>query len=265
MYCTGCGRALDDGGGPSRVSSRKVLYVVIGAFVCVGLLALQLRRASDTPVDTVSAADIAGRGMSATDITTLWRSVVTLVSLDADGRLLSRGSGFIIDGKGTVATAWTLIEHAARVHGVTHDGAGHVVTRLLNVDREQDVALVCLGTSSTPLGVPAVLGEDSVVLPGAAILTIAAPGAWQHTVSEGGVAAIRDLKHRRLLELTAPISPHVQGAPVLTPMGEVIAVVVGHANGERRSLAVPASVIRRLAFELNTPASIILPPWPVRR
>jgi len=77
---------------------------------------------------------------------------------------------------------------------------------------------------------------------GEQVIVIGAPEGLTNTVSDGIVSAVRQLETRRLLQITAPISPGSSGGPVLNARGEVVGVSVSILReGQNLNFAVPAA------------------------
>ena len=65
-------------------------------------------------------------------------------------RLTHVGSGFLIDDKGTILTAFHVIEHAEEVHVRTHEGHEFVATAIMT-DPQSDVALLRIPPADDPV------------------------------------------------------------------------------------------------------------------
>jgi hypothetical protein len=83
---------------------------------------------------------------------------------------------------------------------------------------------------------------------GARLVVIGSPLGLSQTVSEGIVSAIRVFNGRRLLQMSAPISPGSSGGPVLNDRGAVVAVATAYlAGGQQLNFAVPIAEAVRLS------------------
>lgn len=163
------------------------------------------------------------------------------------------GSGFFIDGDGTVVTNFHVIEDAEEVTVRTHDERTHAVTELVAADPDQDVAVLRTDARGYPW-LP--LAPDAKVQSGQRVLAVGNPLGLFGTVSDGIVSnPDRRLGLVRYVQHTAPISPGSSGGPlVLESTGEVIGMntltVAGRGEiAQNINLAVPAGVIREVVAE----------------
>ncbi len=150
------------------------------------------------------------------------------------------GSGFIIE-KGKVITNYHVIEKSSFGYVTLNDrNKKYRIDAVLKVDKVNDLAL---------LSVPSLLGaslelnyEDPEV--GEKIYVIGNPQGLSGTISEGIISGIRAFKNRRLIQITAPISPGSSGGPVITNDGKVIGVAVSAIEtGQNLNFAIPSSFI----------------------
>ena len=78
-------------------------------------------------------------------------------------------------------------------------------------------------------------------------MAVGAPQGLSLTVTDGIVSAVRVNDGRRLLQLSAPISPGSSGGAVINEQGEVIGVVKGQlTKGQNLNFAVPAADVVKL-------------------
>jgi S1-C subfamily serine protease len=183
-------------------------------------------------------------GQSAVDIAKNWLpSTVALVMEDNFKQPLSLGSGFII-GNGKVVTNLHVIE-GAKYGSVLISGSStkHKIEGYFSIDKQNDLAI---------LSVPSLTGKPIQLAPfnpevGEKIYAIGNPKGLSGTISEGIVSGIRDLENKKLIQITAPISPGSSGGPVLNNKGEVIGVAVGTlASGQNLNFAIPSSMVNSL-------------------
>lgn len=180
-------------------------------------------------------------GQSAVDIAKNWLpSTVSLVMEDNFKQPLSLGSGFII-GNGRVVTNLHVIE-GAKYGSVFISGSSvkHKIEGYLSIDKQNDLAILSVPTL---IGKPIQLASINPEV-GEKIYAIGNPKGLSGTISEGIVSGIRDLGNKKLIQITAPISPGSSGGPVLNTKGEVIGVAVGTlASGQNLNFAIPSSMV----------------------
>jgi hypothetical protein len=183
-------------------------------------------------------------GQSAVDIAKNWLpSTVSLVMEDNFKQPLSLGSGFII-GDGRVVTNLHVIE-GAKYGSVFISGSStkHKIEGYFSIDKQNDLAILSVPTLT---GKPIQLASIDPEV-GEKIYAIGNPKGLSGTISEGIVSGIRDLENKKLIQITAPISPGSSGGPVLNNKGEVIGVAVGTlASGQNLNFAIPSFAVNVL-------------------
>jgi hypothetical protein len=186
-------------------------------------------------------------GQSAVDIAKNWLpSTVSLVMEDNFKQPLSLGSGFII-GDGRVVTNLHVIE-GAKFGSVFISGSStkHKIEGYFSIDKQNDLAILSVPTLS---GKPIQLASINPEV-GERVYAIGNPKGLSGTISEGIVSGIRDLENKKLIQITAPISPGSSGGPVLNNKGEVIGVAVGTlASGQNLNFAIPSSIVNQLILK----------------
>ena len=178
-------------------------------------------------------------------------SVALVIVYDERGDTLAFGSGFFIDGAGTLATNYHVIAGASSASVKLGEGLVHDVAGVLASDREEDLALLrVVGYDSDPLELAA--GKPRV---GEPVVAIGNPMGFEGTVSEGILSGIRSMAEgRQRYQITAPISPGSSGGPVLNATGEVVGVATfTWKEGQNLNFAVPASSVVRLQAMVEEP------------
>lgn len=197
------------------------------------------------------------------------RSVVTVLTYDAEGRPCSQGSGFFYRA-GIVVTADHVILGASRAEVRLYSGrvfpVGGVVGRLVELDLaalEVDFSLPgdTTGLSGffaeidqyeekSEIVGPALHRVGSATKVGDRVIVISSPRGLDLSVSEGIISGIRDLPgSRRLLQTTAAMSSGSSGGPVLNLYGEVVGVARCQlTDGQALNFAIPAENLSRLTL-----------------
>jgi S1-C subfamily serine protease len=183
-------------------------------------------------------------------------SVVVVYNINESGQIRGHGTGFFIDPWGMVATNYHVVEGASSLKIKTKSGATMDIRGIAASDAENDVVILS-----------AVLPIDSIrtlkmapSLPqvGDKIVVIGTPYHPQlaQTITDGLVSAIRPVAAgKRLIQISAPISPGSSGSPVVNTKGEVVGIATRvHRQASHIGIAVPGEIISGL-----TPTS----PFPV--
>jgi S1-C subfamily serine protease len=168
-----------------------------------------------------------------------FRSVVLITMEDGNGRRVATASGFFVR-EDLVATNFHVIVAGVRGHvklvGAT---AAYSIAGLVGMDEAKDLAVLkVLGVKAPSLR----LGSDADARVGDKIYVVGNPLGLEGTFSDGLISGIRRDGSRRLLQITAPISPGSSGGPVLNDTGQAIGIAVATlAEGQNLNFAVPIS------------------------
>jgi tetratricopeptide (TPR) repeat protein len=148
-------------------------------------------------------------------------SVVVVVAIDREGRSMSQGSGFIVREDGAVVTNYHVISRATDIK-VKMGPKLLDIEGVLYVDLENDLALLKVEGKGFPF---VRMGDANGLLVGERVYVIGSPQGLENTISEGILSGIREISSKkRILQMTAPISPGSSGGPVFNAKGEVVGV-----------------------------------------
>ena len=171
-------------------------------------------------------------------------AVVTIVAYDHEGQLISQGSGFVI-GEGQIVSSRHVLYRATRAEAKMMDGRIWSLDAVLADDRAGD--LILLETHDQSLSVPALSIEGTLPEVGEEIMVIGSPFGLEQTLSNGLVAAVRNIGGESVIQITVPISPGSSGSPVINRHSQVIGVVsAGVEGGQNLNFAIPAARVKRL-------------------
>jgi S1-C subfamily serine protease len=175
-------------------------------------------------------------------------SVVVVYNLNESGQTRGHGTGFFIDPWGMVATNYHVVEGASSLKIKTKNGTVMDIRGIAAADAANDVVILS-----------AILPVDSVrtlkmtpTLPqvGDKIVVIGTPYHPQlaQTITDGLVSAIRPLAGgKRLIQISAPISPGSSGSPVVNTKGEVVGIATRvHRQASHIGIAVPGEIVSGL-------------------
>ena len=177
-------------------------------------------------------------------------SVVVIESVDRNGYEGGRGTGFVVRDDGVIATNFHVIGEHRDFSIRFPDGKTFRPQSILAIDRNRDLALIKIDAKNLPV---LQLGNSQELTPGQSILSIGNPLGYEHSVSRGVVAAIRELEFgdgRPMVQIAIPIEPGSSGSPALDLEGNVVAIL-SIKSGGAMGFGVPVNELKKLLRETN--------------
>jgi tetratricopeptide (TPR) repeat protein len=173
-------------------------------------------------------------------------SVVTILTYDKSGKGLTQGSGFFIREDGHIITNRHVLQGASSANVKTADDKVYPVTKVFAEDKEGDLILISVDISHDTVQHLSV--SASIPEVGERVIVIGSPLGLEKTVSDGIVAAVRDIrKFGKIIQITAPISAGSSGSPVVNMKGEVIGIAtLQTVEGQNLNFAVPSERLAKL-------------------
>lgn len=170
------------------------------------------------------------------------KAVVVITAYDERHTPISQGSGFVARQDGVIVTNHHVIADAQYV-AVKIGSRKLEVNGVLHVDKHSDIAILKLQAKGLPV-VKIANSEKAKV--GDKIYVISSPQGLENTLSDGILSGIRRIdEDRRVLQITAPISPGSSGGPVFNPAGEVIGIATFLLKGSQNlNFALPAELLK---------------------
>jgi len=272
---------------------RRVLVLLLAAaLVCAGLVAGcslagdddsdSAEKPTNTTTTRVEVVEGLGKsdGLNAREIYKEEApGVVTVISLFGEGDLDSVlgggegggsgvGSGFVLDGKGEIATNAHVVsqgqgaklKRAREVYVEFADG-NQVRAKILGEDPNADVALLRVDPEGLRLR-PLPLGSSAKVQVGTAVAAIGSPFGERQSLSVGVVSAIdrsieslTDFQISGAIQTDAAINPGNSGGPLVDEDGRVIGInqqiKTNSGGGEGVGFAVPVDLVKRSLGQLR--------------
>jgi len=180
-----------------------------------------------------------------TSIVGQMRAVGTVYIYDSLGKPIGQGSAFLITADGVCVTNFHVIKDAYSAEVKLGDGRLFHLLAVQAYDPRQDIAIIQLGRKTSggveqARDLPFLTLATEPVQTGDRIATVGSPEGLSNSVADGLVSAIRDDDGRRLLQISAPISPGSSGGPVFNLAGEVVAISSFQmVEGQNLNFAIP--------------------------
>ena len=170
----------------------------------------------------------------------------------------SLGSGFIIDGKGTILTNSHVVSQADEIEVELSDGR-KFKAEVVGSDEKTDIAVIRI----KPKGdLPTVaLGDSAKLRPGDWVMAIGNPFGLEHTVTVGVVSAMGRLigggPYARFIQTDASINPGNSGGPLFDIEGEVVGInTMIYAGGQGIGFSIPIDLAKQILPQLLDKGSV---------
>ena len=167
--------------------------------------------------------------------------VVVVVSLDGQGHPTGLGSGFLVREDGAVVTNYHVISMASGIK-IKAGSMVRDVEGILDVDPENDLAILKMAGKDFP---KVTIGDANKLQVGEKVYVIGSPQGLENTISEGILSGVREVSPgRKVLQMTAAISPGSSGGPVFNERGEVVGIATFLiADTQNLNFALPVNLV----------------------
>jgi tetratricopeptide (TPR) repeat protein len=170
------------------------------------------------------------------------KAVVVVVTYNEKGEPISQGSGFIVREDGAIVTNYHVISNAKDIKVKVGDKILDI-EGLIYTDKENDLVILKAKGEKLPV---VKLGDIAKVNVGEKVYVISSPEGLENTISDGLLSGIREItSDKKVLQITAPISPGSSGGPVFNKDGEVIGVATFLIKeAQNLNFAMPVNIIK---------------------
>ena len=236
----------------------RAYYLARHPEVVTKLPAFERATASSTPLtpSVPNAPMPAGGGVFdqiAAEVSGVYEQAApTVVRLRAvDGAEQLAGTGFFIDGEGTILTAYAVVGQA---DSVTVEVNGRTFSaKILGRDPRSGVAVLKIPATQTP---HLALGEGMRLRPASAVVSVAFPYDLKAEPTFGFVAGF-DVKYLTRffatthLRANLPIKPGQIGGPLLDSQGKVVGVLMLEIDEGKACYALPIEAASKVAADIQ--------------
>jgi len=193
---------------------------------------------------------------------------VVFVQVSGGGGRAS-GTGFVVDGDGTVVTNAHVIGSARTARVRFDDGDRFVAGRVLGTDPSSDLAVLSVDPGDVDRLEALPLADSDAVVVGDTAIAIGYPLGLDRTATAGIVSGLRreirapnGFRIDEVIQTDAPINPGNSGGPLLDARGRVIGVnsqiAATSASGGNVGIgfAVPSNTVRTVVPQLKAGRTI---------
>jgi S1-C subfamily serine protease len=172
------------------------------------------------------------------------------------------GSGFVVDGDGTIVTNAHVVDGASKVTVSFTEGGEAIPADVKGVDNDSDVAVLKIDPSGQDLHVLQ-LGDSEKAEVGDPVVAIGNPFGLQRTVTSGIVSGLgrtvdapSGFPITDVIQTDASINPGNSGGPLIDAQGRVIGINSQIATGGGQGsvgigFAVPINTVKQLLPQLR--------------
>ena len=184
---------------------------------------------------------------------------------------ITEGSGFMIDGRGSILTNYHVVAGASKTTVTLKDGKVYDA-RLVGSDPSTDVAVLRIDAPASELK-PLPLGDSSKLQVGQPVVAIGNPLGYSGTETQGIVSALhRDIQAPNgfaipgAIQTDAPLTNGSSGGPLIDSSGRVVGInsqVAASENGTTQAdgigFAVPINTAKEVVQQLDQSGKVVHP------
>jgi S1-C subfamily serine protease len=176
----------------------------------------------------------------------------------------SIGSGVLLDGQGSIVTNAHVVEGAARITVMLHDGM-RLPAELIGSDPVTDLALLRVALPKEHQ-VVAQLGDSDRLEVGQKVLAVGHPFGLGYALTSGVISGFGKtigpggIFSDRVIQTTAAINPGNSGGPLVDSEDRVVGINTAVLLGAQNiSFAVPINTVKAIVAELRAEGRIVRP------
>ena len=205
-------------------------------FLTAGLFALLSTHAAATTASPQGGAETVFAAVSP--------SVVVVETFDSKGKPLSLGSGVVV-AAGRVVTNFHVVRGAAKVR--LRQKSEIWPATVLRADRAHDL---CLLTAKDISRTAVSLRASNTLRVGERVYAIGSPEGLELTLSDGLIAALRQLSDASIIQTSAPISHGSSGGGLFDASGRLVGITTSQVvSGQNLNFAMPTEWLKGFVSE----------------
>ena len=230
---------------------RKVLSLLLSAVCLAGAFTgCSSSKAESLPTasPTAEPAEETSRKMDTVELAEYVQQRTVTVNVKTFNKGQGAGSGFFIDGDGTVITNFHVIDLAESITVEVESGASYPVKEIVDFSNIYDLAVLKVDVSNQPyleLSHQETRTGEPVYAVGSAL------GTLTGSFTGGYVSSTkRTYGQINCIQMDASISPGNSGGPLVNAYGEVVGInTASYNNGENLNLAIKISELDKLKMD----------------
>jgi putative serine protease PepD len=259
---------------PPRRRRRWPWVLLAGALVLVVAAAFVAgTRTSGARPDADAALTVQGGRPPETRLNRIYAAVARgVVSVQvALGNGAASGTGFVIDGDGTIVTNAHVVENAQRAQVRFDDKGAQIAAKIVGIDPSSDLAVLRVDPTRAPRLHPLVLADSDLVRVGDQAIAIGYPLGLDRTATAGIISGLgreiqapNGFRIEKVIQTDAPINPGNSGGPLLDAKARVVGVnsqiaTAGSQGSVGIGFAVPSNTVRQVVPRLKRGQAVVRP------
>ncbi len=169
-------------------------------------------------------------------------AVVTIYAYDSEQKILSQGSGVVLNDKGWIVTNYHVYNGSDKMV-VKHKNKIVEYTDIIGVDVEKDILILKIADKTFP---SITVGNSDLLNVGQKIYAIGSPMGFENTITEGIISGLRSDEERtkNFIQISAAISHGSSGGAVVNAKGELIGIsTLSVTKGQNLNFAIPINEV----------------------
>lgn len=175
------------------------------------------------------------------------------------------GSGVILDRQGMILTNAHVVDGAAKIMVVLHDGT-RLPADVVGIDQVSDIALLRISLPSEGHYTVAELGDSGHAQIGQRVLAIGNPFGLGYALTTGVISGFgatpgrEGLGQERVIQTSAAMNPGNSGGPLVDREGRVIGITTAILVGAQNiGFAIPINTAKTIMAELRDHGHVVRP------
>ena len=187
---------------------------------------------------------------NAQEIYKKYNDAVVVIHAFNNDKLVSQGSGVILNDKGFVVTNYHVYEGSTKIE-IVHKLKVIPHIEIYGFDKEKDILILKIDSKNFPTFK---IGNSNNLKIGQKIFTIGSPLGLENSISEGIISGLRKYEEveRKLIQITASISSGSSGGAVINDKGEIIGIsTLTLKEGQSLNFAIPIEDVLQVENNYN--------------
>ena len=172
-------------------------------------------------------------------------AIVTIYAYDSYQKILSQGSGVVLNDKGWIVTNYHVYNGCDKMV-VRHKDKVVEYTNIIGVDAEKDILILKIADHTFP---SITLGNSDLLNVGQKIYAIGSPMGFENTITDGIISGLRSYEERtkNFIQISAAISHGSSGGAVVNAKGELIGIsALSATEGQNLNFAIPVNEVMKV-------------------